>query len=280
MNLLRRLTAEPVVQTVILLNLLVLFLRAYPAQHGLRDWLFFLDITCLCFFVFELAAKIRLDGWPGFWAKGFNRFDFVVVAISAPTLLMAFTEADDWSFILVLRGARILRMFRVLRFVPEAERIWGGIARALRASLGVMLAFFIYNVLLGIFAGHMFGAIDPEHFGTPAHAIYTVFKAFTVEGWFEVPDAIAARATPGMAAFVRVFFIGAVVSGGLLGLGMVNAVFVDEMVADNQDGLEAQMVALAAQVEALRQENAELMGRIERRLVGPDPAPAPGESDG
>ena len=65
-----------------------------------------------------------------------------------------------------------------------------------------------------------------------------MFKVFTVEGWFTIPDEIAAAAaSPVVGWAVRGFFAFAVTTGGILGLSMANAVFVDEMVMDNNRDL-------------------------------------------
>lgn len=35
-----------------------------------------------------------------------------------------------------------------------------------------------------------------DFFSTPLNSIYSVFRLFTVEGWYEIPDAIAAANNP------------------------------------------------------------------------------------
>lgn len=53
---------------------------------------------------------------------------------------------------------------------------------------------------------------------------------------------------------VRLFFVAAVFIGGILGLSLANAVFVDEMMMDNTDALERKVDALTDEVRALRDE--------------------------
>ena len=57
-----------------------------------------------------------------------------------------------------------------------------------------------------------------------------------------------------MATFARVYFVLAVSIGGLLGISLANAVFVDEMTLDNNDELEAKIDKLVAQVASLEAE--------------------------
>ena len=68
-------------------------------------------------------------------------------------------------------------------------------------------------------------------------AYYTTFKVFTVEGWNSVPEETIARGElkPLAAFFTKVYFIGLFIIGGLFGLSIVNSIFVDAMVSDNDD---------------------------------------------
>ena len=63
----------------------------------------------------------------------------------------------------------------------------------------------------------------------------------------------------------RGFFVFAVLTGGILGLGIVNAVFVDEMVMDNNDALEAQVTALQDELRALRAQQDEVLRLLRER---------------
>lgn len=248
-----RVVDERVVLAVIAFNMFVVFLRAFPAIHAspADPVLYALDYGCLVYFLIEIVLKVRLTGWHVFWNRHSNRFDFVIVVVSVPALLTPFMMMDDLSWLLVLRGFRLLRFIRVLRFIPHADRVWAGVLRALRASVGLIAALTLYNLVLGLMAARMFGDISPAHFGDPLISIYTIFKVFTVEGWFDVPDLVAQTHGPSVAWMVRAFFVFAVVTGGLLGLSLTNAVLVDEMVMDNTNELEEQVAALSTQLERM-----------------------------
>ena len=143
-----------------------------------------------------------------------------------------------------------------MRFIPNREHLYTGIKRALRASVGVFLAILLLNVILALGATELFGEFDPEHFGNPLMSSYSLFQVFTVEGWYEIPATIAeaadAKNEPWMGVLARLYFLGSVTVGGLLGLALANAVFVDEMMEDNNDELEQKVDALTEEVRALR----------------------------
>ena len=50
-----------------------------------------------------------------------------------------------------------------------------------------------------------------------------------------MPEAIAANSGTGMAVFARIYFSILLFIGGIIGMSLVNSIFVDAMVADNND---------------------------------------------
>ncbi len=213
-----------------------------------------IDYLCVIYFFIETGLKVRAKGWASYWTSRWNRFDFTVVLLSAPVLLSPFVETHDLSIVLVLRLGRLFRLFRVMRFIPNREHLYQGVVRALKASVGVFIALIVINVVLSLGATQLFGKTAPEYFGNPALSSYTLFRVFTVEGWYEIPEAIASRAHPTIAVLARIYFMAAVLIGGFLGVGLANAVFVDEMTMDNNDDLETKVDALMVEIRALRKE--------------------------
>ncbi|GIW73185.1 MAG: hypothetical protein KatS3mg102_2727 [Planctomycetota bacterium] len=152
---------------------------------------------------------------------------------------------------LLLRLARIVKFFRFIRFVPNVRDLMDGAVRAMRASVFVLLAFFLFNFVVSLMTCHLFRNQAPEYFGNPLLAFYSTFKVFTIEGWYEIPDAIAAQAGGTMALFTRLYFMVVVIFGGLFGLSLVNAIFVDEMLRNENDLVERRLRELDAKLERL-----------------------------
>jgi voltage-gated sodium channel len=252
------LVSDNLVISVILVNAASLFAGSWLKDGTLAcaacGWL---DWACTVFFVVEAGLKIGRDRFAGYWLSGWNRFDFVIIALSLPSLMepLGLLDTRIFSVFLVLRLGRLFRLFRILRFIPDHAHMMIGIRRALRASVGVFIAIVIVNFVLAIGGSMLFGQYAPEHFGNPLLAIYSTFKVFTVEGWYDIPDAIAADAQSDLlAVFVRIYFVMVVLVGGILGLSLANAVFVDEMTADNTDKLESKVDAMLEEIRALRAE--------------------------
>ncbi|MCP4499138.1 MAG: hypothetical protein GY822_04115 [Deltaproteobacteria bacterium] len=278
MRPIERLISERVVVTVIALNTLAILLRAFPFfKTHFSVPLFWLDYVTTIFFVFELIIKLRLWGKEKYFASGWNQFDFAVVMLSSPLLLTPVLDFHGFGAILVLRVGRLLRFFRLLRFVPDADRLSVGIQRGLKASIGVLVALALYNGALGLAACYLFGSSHPDLFGDPFRSIYSIFRVFTVEGWYEIPEMMTGNDYGLRSWLIRLFFVFCVSTGGLLGLSMANAVFVDEMVMDNNEHIEKEVAAIAEKLtllsqdtqllldenRALRQSNEKLFSKIE-----------------
>lgn len=252
----RFIISEATVFTVIAINAFTLFLDAFPTIHEIsHDVLFWIDYACVVFFLFEILLKVREFTFRGYWSNKWNRFDFIIVMISLPVLLSPFFDLRSFSVFLILRMSRLLRLFKVLRFIPNGELIAAGLIRSLKASVSVFLALFFLNLLFALGATMIFGDELPEHFGNPIVSIYTLFRVFTVEGWYEIPDLLLSESSSfAWVALVRVYFAVSVLIGGILGLSLANAVFVDEMTADNTKHLEVMIGDLSRDVAGLREE--------------------------
>ncbi|MCQ2147322.1 MAG: hypothetical protein MJZ16_07385, partial [Bacteroidales bacterium] len=92
--------------------------------------------------------------------------------------------------------------------------------------------------------------VAPEYFGTPLDAIYSTFRICTVEGWYDIPDSITS-VYPGWGNWIRLYFIFIVTAGGIIGLSLVNSIFVDAMVSDNNDELTDKVDELTKKIEEL-----------------------------
>lgn len=251
------------VMLVILLNTLVLFFDEFPlVRERTSGVLIWIDYGCIIYFVIEAALKIYKYSPGEYFASWWNRFDFAVVIASLPSLLMPFVgdhSMDAFLAISVLRLGRLFRFFRLLRFIPNIQHIMQGVTRALRASVGMFLALIILNLTLAIGATMLFGKLAPAYFGDPLISAYSLFKVFTVEGWYDIPDELAKSGQSFfMIALLRGYFILSVLVGGILGVSLANAIFVDEMTADNTLKVERMVAEMHQNIAEMHQKDQHL----------------------
>ncbi|OAV45879.1 hypothetical protein A3850_010400 [Lewinella sp. 4G2] len=244
--------------TAIILNAVVIFALYFPELRN-NDWLLLLDHAFLLFFVVELIVKLVVLKPKAYFAKGWNRFDFIVVVGSLPVLLEGFMSVPEGaSLLILLRLFRLVRLIRFLRFIPNIGMIVSGLGRALKASVFVLIALVFLNLMLAIVTCHFYADIAPRYFGNPLVSAYSIFQMFTLEGWNDIPAAIVNNPNVPMSdtmiGMTRFYFVLIVLLGGIFGMSLANAVFIDEMMMDNNKALEDKVDRLIEEVRSLKKE--------------------------
>lgn len=143
------LISEPVVLTVILFNSLVHILTlAYPEGVARLDqWIEWVDVLCVGFFVLEVILKLQALGAKGYFSDHWNKFDFTVTLLSTPLLLSPFIDIPPGIFenIAIIRMARLLRLFRLMRFASSGSAIG-----SLRRPIFALLLLIVLNEVAGV----------------------------------------------------------------------------------------------------------------------------------
>ena len=229
---------ENLVIGVIVLNCVSIFIEGY-LSNSYYEVFAFLNFFFALFYIFECVIKIKAFSFKTYIAKGVNRLDFLLSIISIPEiisiLLVSFNS--DLTFLYALRAFRLIRGIRLLKIlgiIKNGEALLLGIGRALKSSYLILLLFFLINFILSTLSYNLFGASAPEYFGTPMKSLYSVFKIFTIEGWYEIPEIVAERYSTIAGWFVRFYFILILFVGGIFGLSIVNSVFVEGMINNSE----------------------------------------------
>lgn len=239
---------------IIMVNAIAIFLMYFPSLEG-NPYLLLLDHFFLLIFCLEAGVKIRSMGWKNYIRNRWNQFDFTIVLLSLPSLMESFViYMPNTSLLLVLRLFRLIRLVRFIRFVPHITQIMSGLARALKSSVFILLALVFFNFMLALLSCHLYRHLAPEYFGNPLLSAYSIFQLFTLEGWNEIPQLIAERSQNGwVEGLMRFYFVSVVLFGGIFGLSIANAIFVDEMTIDNTRNLEDKIDRLQQQIGKLQE---------------------------
>lgn len=158
---------------LILLNAFAMGLEAIPdaaAQYGaVLDWVF---LVSQIIFVLEILARWRVAGRE-FFKESWNRFDFIVVALS---LMPAVGE-----FALI---ARIFRVLRVLRSVSVGDVLLASVLRrdaGLRAIVLAICLLLLSGYVFALTGFHLFGEARPE-WSSLANSVASLVRGLTPEG--------------------------------------------------------------------------------------------------
>lgn len=242
---------EHIILGVIILNAAIIFAQ----ESGINCLaLSIADLICTLIFIVEMAVKQAVYGIRGYWRSGWNRLDGILVILSLPSVVAFFVPAGvlgNLSVLLVLRLLRVLRFFRILHVFPNFSTIAKNFGKAMRDSYGVFAGFLVLIVIVALISCALFRDSAPEYFATPIDSIYSIFRICTGEGWNEIPDTIAEGSTIVTARWVRLYFSILLVICSIIGLSLVNSIFVDAMVSDNNDDLEKKIDELNRKIDSL-----------------------------
>ncbi len=244
---------ERFILVVILINSVLIYAQVSGYENYFMG---ILDTICTFIFLFEMIVKHKEYGVKGYWSDGWNRLDGSLVILSLPSVAALFVPNDmaDLSFLMIFRLLRVLRFFRVLHFFPNFTKVIEGFKRAMRESYAILLSFLVIIIIFGLLNCSLFRDADPMHFGTPLRSIYAVFQICTVEGWYEIPNAIAEYygITTMAAEFVRLYFCFQLILGGIIGMSFINSIFVDAMVQDNNDEVSQKIDELQKTLDEIK----------------------------
>ena len=255
MNCLERLfTNDNVMLGLVLINTGIIFVSGFiPNQESI---LIFIDSIFTLLFFTEAIFKIHVHGFSGYWRDGWNRFDFGLVLLALPSCINILGEIIPCtSVVLSLRTLRAFKAFRMLQFIPNVESLLKGIKLAFKASYMVAIGMIVLLIVFSIITTFLFGSFAPQYFGNPALSVYSIFRLFTIEGWYEMPEAVAVNGGTGMAVLARIYFSVLLFLGGIIGMSLVNSIFVDAMAADNNDEVLEKLSQLEKKLDQMRQKS-------------------------
>ena len=227
-------TNDNIMLVLVLINTGIIFVSGFfPNQEGI---LLIIDNFFTLLFLVEAIVKIHARGFAGYWSDGWNRFDFIIVLLAIPSCINVLGLVFPGTNVLLsLRTIRAFKSFRLLKFVPNIDSLLNGVKLAFKASFIVAIGLVVLLLVFSIVTTFLFGGSAPQYFGNPALSVYSIFRLFTIEGWYEMPEAIAINSGTTMAVCAKIYFSILLFLGGILGMSLVNSIFVDAMAADNND---------------------------------------------
>lgn len=205
------------ISAVILLNCLVLGAETTHFGKGeYKSVLKFIDELCLIIFTVELALRIVAFKFSFFTGKekGWNLFDFIIVAIS-----LFGTSGSS-----VLRALRIFRALRLLSVLPQMRLVTEAMLHTLPSLFGVAILLFIFYYVYAVLCVNLFGAEFPELFGSLSQSFMTLFQLMIMDDFGNVVRPIVERF-----AYAWVVFVSFVLIVGFVVLNLVVGIIVESI---------------------------------------------------
>lgn len=254
---------ERVIMSLIVVNAVILGLETSKTMMASYGWLLeILDHIILAVFVVEIAARVIVHR-VAFFRDPWSVFDFIVIGIA----LVPATETFS-----VLRSLRVLRVLRLITGVPTLRRVVAGLLAALPGMGSIVFLIGLIYYVFAIMATKLFGADNPNLFGTLGDSLFTLFTVMTLEGWTND----VARPVMQNHPYAWVFFVVYIVITTFMVLNLfigvvVNAMQEEASKADAEEReVEREMIQeeaapILAAVKSLRTEVAELRAELAGR---------------
>lgn len=254
---------ERVIMSLIVVNAVILGLETSKTMMASYGWLLeILDHIILAVFVVEIAARVTVHRLA-FFRDPWSVFDFIVIGIA----LVPATETFS-----VLRSLRVLRVLRLITGVPTLRRVVAGLLAALPGMGSIVFLIGLIYYVFAIMATKLFGADNPNLFGTLGDSLFTLFTVMTLEGWTND----VARPVMQNHPYAWVFFVVYIVITTFMVLNLfigvvVNAMQEEASKADAEEReVEREMIQeeaapILAAVKRLRTEVAELRAELAGR---------------
>ncbi|XP_055678127.1 voltage-dependent T-type calcium channel subunit alpha-1G isoform X3 [Lutzomyia longipalpis] len=235
------------------------------------------NIVFSAIFALEMLLKIIAEGPFRYISNGFNVFDGVIVVLSVVELCQQFLgEREGNSGLSVLRTFRLLRILKLVRFMPNLRRQLLVMLRtmdnvAIFFSL-LILFIFIFSILgMYLFGGkfckfmdgtgqerectcpeivskHPLCECDRKHFNNILWATVTVFQILTQEDW----NVVLFNGMEKTSHWAALYFVALMTFGNYVLFNLLVAILVEGFSSERNERREREQREL---VKKLREEN-------------------------
>jgi voltage-gated sodium channel len=255
--------SERILLILILMNVLIIYLHSFDSFKNLFYFLDIIDVLFTLFFTFEISFNIQKT--PEKTTRGkirkflndrWNRLDFFSILFSLPSIGVLFVDdLEVFAGFTILRSLRILKILRVIEFIPEGKEISTKLLKALKGVSFIIIAFLIYSTIISLISVTLFKSSSPSYFQNSFDSFFTIFKIFSGDGFSDVVSEISENSSLAFIYFTKFYFVVIVFIGSILGLSLINSVFIDQM-SNLDDKSDKEIKCLEEKIDLLlKQQN-------------------------
>lgn len=225
--------------SVIVASGVLIGLETYPeVRNRFADLFHSIDQIIIYIFLFEIILKLLANGkkpWV-YFSDPWNVFDFVIVAI-------CFIPQIDTHYVMVLRLARILRVFRVISILPKLQILVNALLKSIPSMGYVVVLLFLIFYIYAVTGSFLFSSSDPVHFGSLHTSMITLFKILTLEGWTDIMNIQIYGSSDPEAQFTLkpvsyasvAYFVSFILLGGMIIMNLFIGVIMNSMQESHND---------------------------------------------
>ena len=260
---------DQIIYILILFNVAIIYLHSFEFFSPYYFELDLIDSLFTIFFCVEIGFKISIyksRKIQSYFKDHWNKIDFVSILLSLPSLGALFVhDLEMFAGFTVLRSLRIFKLIRVIEYIPNGKRISEQLFKAFKGVGFIMFTFFVYTTIISLVSLSLFKRYAPEHFSNAFDSFYTIFKIFSGDGFSDVVNAVKVNASPLFTSFTKFYFVFIVFTGSILGLSLINSIFIDQMnqIAEKNDEQELSEIAkLRKEIAELKKLQKEILDKV------------------
>lgn len=183
-------------------------------------------------FLVEVVLRIFSTGPLDFFLDGYDTIDFVIVVLGVVEVF--FTS----SHFAVLRAFRLLRLFKLARYMSTIQKQLVVMLRTLDSVVTFLILLFLFVFILAIMGMHLFGGrlgVGGDMAEIPRHnfdgffiSLITVFQVMTTEEWtYVMYDAMLSTTR-----YASIYFVVLLTFGTHILINLFIAIMVDGFASD------------------------------------------------
>ncbi|MFI3240983.1 MAG: ion transporter [Alphaproteobacteria bacterium] len=158
------------IMSLILLDAIILGLLTFESANN--NLLFLLDRLFVGIFIMEMVLKI-ITYKENFFKKGWNIFDFVIVAVSSLPIASSF---------IILRTFRLFRLFKFIGKNSKLDDVFEALLKMAVPLLAFLMIVFVFFYVYAIIGVSLYGNVFVE-FSDLTSALFALLQVFTLDNW-------------------------------------------------------------------------------------------------
>jgi voltage-gated sodium channel len=212
-----------------------------------------LDWAVTLFFLVEITVRMIAEGsLRGFFRKGWNVFDFIIVAASLVPI-------EDSEAALLGRLLRIFRVLRLVSIVPELRVLLNAFVRAIPRMGYVSLLMFIIFYIYAAMGSMFFQDINPTLWRNITVAMLTLFRVATFEDWTDVM-----YETMDVYPLSWIFYLSFIFIVAFVFLNMMIGIVLETLQREHEQFAKEQGEGMVGEVDVIDQRTREMDDRLKR----------------
>jgi len=230
------------------------------------------DVFFTLFFCVEIGIKINdqhgNDKFRSYLKSHWNKIDFISILLALPSVgAVIFHNLEIFAGFTALRSLRVFKFLRIIEYIPSGKHISKQMFKAFRGVSFIIFAFMVYSTVISLISVSLFKEYAPQYFNNAFDAFFTIFKVFSGDGFSDVVSAITYNSSEAFDYFTKFYFVFVVFTGSILGLSLINSIFIDQMskVEEHIDESEKDVIdVIRKELVVLKEQNNAMMRELEK----------------